>query len=120
MVLAHTVIAKVGETLKRVRCNTCKAEHAYRAEPGKRAPRAKAGTATKQPKSRALPSNYSTLMGNRTEFEASDYSPKLALTAGEVVRHPRFGVGVVSLLKGRDKAEVVFPDATRVLIHGRA
>src|SRR5271169_1982132 len=34
LVLAHTVLAMVGKTIARVRCNTCGTDHAFRRAPG--------------------------------------------------------------------------------------
>ncbi|MFH1811108.1 MAG: hypothetical protein ABIJ09_20375 [Pseudomonadota bacterium] len=119
--LAHTVIAKLGSQIKRVRCNTCKNEHAFRAPAGEKVPRARRDRddAQPRPRTRAVTSQYQTLLGDRSTADARDYSSKMALAKTDIVRHPSFGVGVVSAVKSGNKAEVVFAAGVKVLIFGR-
>lgn len=120
LVLAHTVTARTADRLVRVMCNTCKAEHGYRPAPGEAAPRRRAeAQPTRQPKTRAVASNFHQLLGARSVETARPYSPKASLELSEIIAHPSFGVGVVSALKNGGKVEVVFPDGVRVLVHQR-
>lgn len=119
MVLAHTVIAKVGDTVKRVKCNTCNKEHVYRTSATKS--RAKSSTAKKaaKPKTKAITTQFNTLLDGRSVEDAMPYSPKMQLQLSDVINHPNFGLGVVSQVKSSGKAEVVFPEQIKVLIFGR-
>lgn len=120
MQLMHTVTAKVEDHVVRAQCNTCKKEHAYRANataaPARNRKKSVAKRATR-PRRQAVPSQYATLLGDRNPAEALPYSPQQPLRATELLDHPQFGVGVVSALKGTTKAEVVFSDSVKVLVH---
>ena len=50
---------------------------------------------------------------------ARRYSPKEKFAPGDVVNHPSFGVGVAVVLKDATKIEVIFPEGSKVLVHGR-
>jgi hypothetical protein len=58
-------------------------------------------------------------MRGRDGSTAPPYSPKIKLAVGDVVRHPTFGVGVTVAMKDSTKAEVLFADGPKVLIHGK-
>lgn len=122
MVLAHTVTAKVGDTIKRVLCNTCKKEHAFHGDGSTTKRSATGGRTSKgsaRPKTRALTTHFDTLLAGRSVEDAVRYTPKVQLTVSDLVQHPRFGLGVVSEIKAGGKAEVVFPEQVKVLIFGR-
>ena len=119
MVLAHTVIAKVGDVVKRVKCNTCKKEHVYRSSASKSSKKSTGTGKTGKPKTKAIASQFNTLLGGRSVEDAQPYSPKMQLELSDLIQHPSFGLGVVSQVKGAGKAEVVFPEQVKVLIFGR-
>src|SRR5512143_1569087 len=78
LVLAHTIEAMVDGKITRVHCNTCRGQHAYRADaPGSSAKPAAAGrksaprkTADAAPKR----SEYETLLRGRTAAAARTYA----------------------------------------------
>lgn len=121
MMLGHTVEAMVDDSVKRVHCNTCNAQHAYRPhEPGK-AP-SKTGTRKKKTtttKAALKPSDYEKYMAGRSSSDARRYSPKGVFGVGEVLLHPKFGTGVTTARKDATKIEVLFPEGPKVLIHNR-
>jgi hypothetical protein len=112
MTLAHTVLAMVGAKIARVRCNTCNGDHAYRTDPGSRpaaAPRERA--------ERVVVSFDSQLEG-KDVANAKPYSPKETYRVEDVMRHPNFGLGIVTAVRG-DKVEVSFKMTQKTLVHGR-
>lgn len=128
LLLAHTIEAMVGGTIKRVHCNTCGSQHAYRAHaPGQggstprapRAPKERAPSSKKAGAGAVRASDYENFMKGRDAADARRYSPKSRFHAGEVIEHPKFGKGVATALKDGDKIEILFPDGPRTLIHGR-
>ncbi len=123
LVLAHTIIAKVGDLPKRVKCNTCNKEHVYRSaakkSATKRSSTTKSSAAKKKPSTRAISSHFDTLLDGRSVEEALAYSPKMQLQLSDLINHPSFGLGVVSQVKSSGKVEVVFPEVVKVLIYGR-
>lgn len=124
MVLAHTVLAIWAGNIKRVRCNTCMGEHAYRrSEPGAAAPKPvhpKAPKATKAAAHEAIvASSYDELLAGRDRFSARSYDLKERFAVGDLIQHPTFGLGVVAAARGLDKLDVAFPSSVKTLLHNR-
>jgi hypothetical protein len=127
MVLAHTVEAMVGDTVKRVHCNTCMSQHAFKAHaPGegpakakKKAPARKKATSKSKANGGLRASDYDKYMEGRDMSAARRYNPSSAFVVGEVVNHPKFGTGVATQMKGATKIEVLFQDGPRVLVHAK-
>jgi 3-oxoacyl-ACP reductase-like protein len=55
--------------------------------------------------------------GDRDEADARGYRPAERFAQGELVRHAKFGLGVVQRVEG-GKIEVLFRDGPRTLAHG--
>ena len=123
LLLAHTVEAKVGDTIARVACNTCRAKHAYRAGPPgtttsvRKPTKDLAAGSSKAGLARA--SHYGTLIQGRDVAAAKVYSTKSAFSVSDLVKHPSFGVGVVVAIKSGGKMEVLFANGPKVLVFGR-
>ncbi len=125
LVLAHVIVAMVGDQIARVKCNTCGGEHAYRPPPSaseatakKRRQERKATGAEKI--SRASASDYEMLVQGKDLSKPVGYSIKIDLEQDAVVKHAKFGIGIVTALKEGKKAHVAFPDGGRILVYGRA
>src|SRR5450755_4050780 len=90
-VLAHTVLAMVGKTVARVRCNTCGTDHAFRKAPGT------AGV----PAVRSTTRSAKVVVGFAAQIEARGagtaraYSPRATFKVDELIDHPTFGLGIV-------------------------
>jgi hypothetical protein len=63
------------------------------------------------------PSDYDKLMEGRDRSQARLYSPKTHYNNGDLIQHAKFGLGLVTALKGEKKIELIFPDGPRVLVH---
>lgn len=115
MVLAHTVLALVGKSIARVRCNTCGADHAHRRAPGplSASPRQKAPGDTR------VVLGFEAQIQARGAETARGYSPSQTFAVDDLISHPVFGLGIVRAVR-RDKVDVAFKAAERTLIHGRA
>jgi hypothetical protein len=112
MMLAHTIEAMVGNKPARVQCNTCKAQHAYKAsEPGKPSGNGARG-------SRAPANRYKSLLKGSDSATAKKYSPKDRYEPGDVLEHGSFGRGVATATKGENKIEVLFESGSKLLVHG--
>ena len=124
-VVAHTVLAMKGDKIARVKCNTCTAEHAYRAPPTaseataakRRAERKTTKTAPITPKTTAT--EFEVIAADKDMSAAQKYSIKMELKLHDVVDHPKFGIGVVTEIREHQKAHVAFPEGGRVLIYAR-
>lgn len=117
MTLAHTILALIGTKVARVRCNTCMGEHAYRGAPGSAAkPRAsKPRGPSKQEK---VIIGWEQRLAGKDLASAPKYSPQATFAVDQVINHPTFGIGIVSVVRG-DKVEIAFKGDTKTLIHGR-
>ena len=123
MMLAHTIEAMVGEKPARVHCNTCKTQHAYKAhKPGESAKKTRvreAGGTVPPAAGKARATQYQKLLKGKDIAQAKRYSTKDNYTAGDVLDHPSFGVGVTTAVKDANKIEVVFEGGVKVLVQGR-
>jgi len=136
MDLGHRIVALVAGVPKRVICQTCGGEHAYRAPHS--APAAKGvfvrrGNAAPPSEKRAAPAGVRAAQKARVEQERYDawasrtlgrtvdafkrYSMELTLGMGELVLHPKFGEGYVELVREDGKVSVMFRDGARTLAH---
>ena len=125
MVLAHTIVAMVGDQIARVKCNTCNGEHAYRPPPSASEATAKRRRAERK----AAMADAASVIMTAEDYEgaikvhdltkSAKYSMKSPLTFNDVVDHPKFGIGIVVELREGNKAQVAFPDGGRVLAHSR-
>ncbi|MCS6913569.1 MAG: hypothetical protein RMK29_14130 [Myxococcales bacterium] len=130
----HNIVAMQGQLPVRVLCRCCERQHNYRAAPPgrSRSPRAdKPATPAAQPRrtratrtaaERQQPSGehpLDALLRVRTPEEARSYSPFERYAVGDLLRHPSFGLGAVSATPSPGKIEVMFRDASRLLLHER-
>lgn len=123
----HVIVALVAGKPAKVECDVCHKQHVYRAgPPGAAKSAAKSGSgktasAGRAAKTRAAAPaetvDIAALLAGRV---SRPYDPKLRFAVGEVVKHPSFGVGLVSQLPGPQKLEITFPDGVRLLTHDRA
>jgi hypothetical protein len=98
--------------VKRVICTTCNAAHAYRQKPAEPA----AGAAVKKTtgRSRSKDSNAYSVDPKRP---IKSYNWDTNFSAGDVINHPKFGLGSVELTRPPNKMEVRFPEGKKVLLH---
>ena len=125
LILTHTIETLEGGQPGRVHCNTCGSQHTWKPYTPGEAPRQvkarerAAESGRPPPATKSKPSDFDTLMRGRDGSGAPAYSPKLKLAVGDVVRHPTFGIGVTVAMKDSTKAEILFADGPKVLIHGK-
>ena len=110
--LTHTIMAVVGSTPARIRCNTCKSERNYKAP--------KLATILRSPReARPKISDegfYQQKMKDNATNPERDYRIDLELKANDLVNHKVFGRGVVLKTTPPDRAEILFKDQSRVLV----
>jgi hypothetical protein len=120
---AHTVITKYEDEVRRVQCSVCGDVHTFRKPRGEEAETdspdqpaaAKKRLAAKKPSWQEAKDRA----GNKGLATARPYSIRDNYDEGDVVTHPKFGVGFVTEIT-ENKVEVTFEDERRVLIHNRA
>lgn len=138
--LTHRIIAMVGDAVKKVECKTCGSHHLYRKPRSEReaeaAAAAKAGSAVRKPRAEGGPrtaserhaaaeraerervSSWERAIAGQPTSAFKPYNVKALLGAGELVRHPKFGDGVVARVIDRAKVEILFQDGPRTMAHG--
>ncbi len=140
LLLAHTILAMVGTTPVRVKCNTCHTNRNYKApratkEAGAAAAKPKAatsktGTGTKTAAKPARPSAVETaweleqkwidVLGQARRVHAQErpFALTTTFTLGQVILHSKFGDGVVVGIDG-SRMTVRFKDGEKMMAHGR-
>lgn len=134
MDLNHRIVAMLGETVKRVLCLTCNGEHNYRRPAAEREKEKErkannravhAGTAGKISKTAPRTERSQKQIWERaitgqptTAFKA--YNTKGSYATGELIRHSRFGDGVVARVVDAQKMEVIFEDGPRTMAQAMA
>ena len=123
--LNHRIISMDGDKVFKVECLTCRGHHRYRrpksAEPAPRATTRRAA-ADRAPKPKPIDQLRKTweqaIMGS-TPADFIAYRIDLAFSPGQLVRHKKFGDGVVNEVIDPGKIEVLFQDGPRTLAQGR-
>jgi hypothetical protein len=59
---------------------------------------------------------FERLVDGRDIDAATPYSIKAPLQVGDLVEHPKFGVGVVAAIPDAQKARIFFEDGERVMV----
>ena len=137
LVLNHRIIAMVGGTPVRVECSTCGSHHNYRPRaPGDKAPSAARGGAAGSTSASAAPrgararvtkAQEAALDRERTWEKAiagkavndfRSYRVDQTFSEGDLIRHKKFGDGVVTRILDPRKVEILFKDEPRTLAQG--
>lgn len=135
LVLNHRVIAMVGGTPVRVECSTCNSHHNFRPRaPGDKAdktpgvaraggssssaagPRSTRASATKA--QQALldrERSWEKAIAGKAVNEFRNYRVDETFSEGDLIRHKKFGDGVVTRIIDPKKVEVLFKDEPRTL-----
>jgi len=132
LVLNHRIIAMLGKVPATVECSTCSSHHKFRARaPGEKAP-------AKEPKEGATPratrpprgptqrellvrereQTWEKAVNGRAPNDFKAYRLSSMFEEGELVRHTKFGDGVVMRVVDARKIEVLFKDEPRMLAQG--
>ncbi|MGZ3421328.1 MAG: hypothetical protein ACXWUG_01990 [Polyangiales bacterium] len=132
----HRIIAVVGNVPKKVECLSCKGHHLYRATAAqkeaaaahKRASRGESSSTV----SRVSRSSVASAAKKREEdlvatwekavagqpFESfKPYRIDKTFVKGELIRHTKFGDGVVTTIVDAGKCEILFRDGMKMLAH---
>ncbi len=137
MDLNHRIIAMVGDDVKRVECLTCHGDHNYRRpqaerdkEKERKANRAAVHAGPGASKSSGPKSLGASKLGAKQLWERSisgqpatafkGYSIKSTFAPGDLIRHSRFGDGVVARVIDAQKVEILFEDGPRTMAQAMA
>ena len=135
LVLNHRIIAMLGTKPVRVECSTCGSHHNYRAGmPGERTVVSASGGATRTPAAPRAPrgptraeqaemereKTWEKAIAGRAMSDFRVYRVSNIFKEGDLVRHSKFGDGVVTRIIDQNKVEVLFKDKTLTLAQGLA
>src|SRR5215510_6633034 len=118
---AHTVITKYEDEVRRVQCSPCGDVHAYRKPRGEvedEIPEPIAAKKRAQAKKPSWQEAIDKIGMNKANANSRPYSIRDQYHEGDIVSHPKFGVGFVTEIS-ENKAEVTFQDERRLLVHNR-
>jgi hypothetical protein len=131
LVLNHRIVSMKAGKAYQVECLTCRTTHLWRANaPGEKAPAGttttggRAARATAGPKStRVTPAMRQEQLWEKAiaghgvhEFKA--YNTTATFQEGQLLRHKKFGDGVVTRVIDAHKVEVLFKDEPKTLAQG--
>lgn len=138
MMLNHRIIAMVGPKPVRVECSTCGSHHNFREYPPGEAPRATSsgskvsavGAGPRAPRvshvakaeqeRRDREQQWEKAIAGKAMGDFKRYNVGGTFTAGELIRHAKFGDGVVTRVIDANKVEILFKDEARTLAQGLA
>jgi hypothetical protein len=105
----HIIVAIVDDAPKKVQCNTCDGQHNYRP------PTVRKKAAGRKPvdPSIAEQAEWQELRSTIEGKQAIDYSMTNSFKVGSVVKHAKFGLGLVQRSLGSQKIEVLFEDGKK-------
>lgn len=132
LVLNHRIIAMVGGTPARVECSTCGSHHNYRGRaPGEKAPatpRASSGGSSASPRVASVTKAQQAALDRERSWEKAvsgkgvnefkAYRVDQTFLEGDLIRHKKFGDGVVTRILDPKKVEILFRDEPRTLAQG--
>jgi hypothetical protein len=132
LILNHRIVSMKSGRAHQVECLTCRAQHLWRPNaPGER-PNGPAGSertraassgvaGARTPRLSAAARHEQTwehALNGRGVHEFKAYSVAGSFQEGDLVRHKKFGDGVVTKVIDGHKVEVLFRDEARTLAHG--
>jgi Zn ribbon nucleic-acid-binding protein len=134
--LTHRIIAMVENAVKKVECKTCNSHHLYRrpkterdaaharlaqrAEDRKAASTGTGGTkaeraARAEKHEREQTSAWEHAIAGKPSSAFTAYRISLTFGPGDLVRHSKFGDGVVARVLDQTKVEILFKDGPRTM-----
>lgn len=105
----HIIVAITDDVPAKVQCNTCDGQHKYRPPA---APKKTTTRRTVDPKA-AEQKEWLELKPKIEGKDAIAYSMETAFKVGSVMKHPKFGLGLVQSSLGPQKVEVLFEDGRK-------
>lgn len=136
LVLNHRVIAMVQGTPVRVECSTCMSHHNFRGRaPGDKAssstatsarassspagPRSTRSSVTKaQQAALDRERSWEKAIAGKAVSDFKNYRVDQTFAEGDLIRHKKFGDGVVTRILDARKVEILFKDEPRTLAQG--
>ena len=117
---SHTIITKYEDEIRRVQCSPCGDVHSYRKPRGEVEDELPEPVAAKKRAAAKKPTwaEARARLSEKAVAHARHYSIRETYGEGNLVSHPKFGLGFVTEIS-ENKVELTFQDERRVLIHNR-
>ena len=116
----HVVIARVDGRIAKVECRQCGARHRYRPAEGegaRTAPSRMSAAGATSPRTRRHAAKR--IVEADRSRPRRPFRPSETYRVGDRVVHQSFGEGVVQVVKGATKIEILFEVGSKTLVHGR-
>lgn len=136
LMLNHRIVAMKGGVPAKVDCQTCKTTHMFRARPpgekAEKAPKVATGMSGSSRAPRATTAEkalaaerertrtWEKSIAGKSLSDFRSYRTTEHFGDGELLRHSKFGDGVVLRIIDSNKIEVLFQDDSRILAHAPA
>ena len=107
----HRVVSTINDAVELVECSRCAHEHKYRPPTATR-------TSPAQLRQRQLQAEYrewENIKGEMDGSKAKPYAMSDAYRVNSLIRHSRFGLGLVQRSIGSNKMEVLFESGKKIL-----
>jgi hypothetical protein len=117
--LGHTIVAIVENLPKKVKCNTCNAQHNFRAKPVKRSRTKPEGSTRKTRYKETTYEEYISRLSAGGPANSRKYNTKGNFEKDEIIDHLRFGIGIVLSVIQVNKIKILFKDGPRLLIQNQ-
>ncbi|HSQ62356.1 MAG TPA: hypothetical protein VLM85_04055 [Polyangiaceae bacterium] len=135
LMLTHRIVAMVGPKPVRVECETCHSQHNFRERPpgdvapksagsprvvssagprSARAPRATSATRLEQER-REREQSWERAVSGKLVSDFVKYNVQGTFHVGDLIKHSKFGDGVVTRIIDAHKIEILFRDEPRTL-----
>lgn len=123
MALNHIITAMVEDLPRRVRCLTCGSEHNHRVTKSSTS-KTKTKSSVKKTTTRgkgknSLAARWSTATSQWDDNQARAYNIYESFRVNDLVKHSKFGNGVVTEIPGPDRMITLFESGEKMLIQGR-
>jgi len=110
----HTIAAMDADgTVRKVTCSMCGSNHNYR----QKAPAAAKSGRTGKANGKATRSKEHAAFSPDPKRPVRAYNMDTSFSTGDVINHPKFGLGSVELTRPPNKIEVRFQEGKKVLLH---
>lgn len=119
MDLAHIVAAMKGDKIAKAECKTCGKTHKFYEPRGITTPpkKKKKRVSKKEAEAISVEAEWTRLMEAQKGEAAQSYNMKTRFSAGDKIKHSKFGEGVVGKTIYPDKIEVYFKSDLKLLAH---
>ena len=114
----HIVAAMDGEIVRRVSCSMCGSTHNYKVKPAAVPDGAdSAGSAPAKRKASTRRTKDTAAFSIDPKRPVKSYDMNNIFSAGDVINHPKFGLGAVETALPPNKIEVRFQEGKKMLLH---